>query len=126
MNLPDCQIMLLTLTEKDEDDLVNFGLVYGVDDIAASFVRTGQDVDNIRKVLGPRGRGIEIIAKIESQEGLENFDEILARTDGVMVARGDLDLEISPEKVFLVQKMIVRKANIAGKPVVTATQCWSQ
>ncbi|CEG43953.1 pyruvate kinase [Plasmopara halstedii] len=122
MNLPGCKVMLPTLTEKDEDDLVNFGLMHGVDYIAASFVRTGQDIDNIRKVLGPRGRSIKIIAKIESQEGLENFDEILAKTDGIMVARGDLGMEIPPEKVFLAQKMMIRKANIAGKPIVTATQ----
>ncbi|RLN46744.1 hypothetical protein BBJ28_00023664 [Nothophytophthora sp. Chile5] len=122
MNLPGCKVMLPTLTEKDEDDLVNFGLVQGVDYIAASFVRTGQDIDNIRKVLGPRGRAIKIIAKIESQEGLENFDDILDKTDGIMVARGDLGMEIPPEKVFLAQKMMIRKANIAGKPVVTATQ----
>ncbi|KAF4129546.1 Pyruvate kinase alpha/beta domain-containing protein [Phytophthora infestans] len=122
MNLPGCKVMLPTLTEKDEDDLVNFGLVHGVDYIAASFVRTGQDIDNIRQVLGPRGRAIKIIAKIESQEGLENFDEILVKTDGIMVARGDLGMEIPPEKVFLAQKMMIRKANIAGKPVVTATQ----
>ncbi|KAG2961300.1 Pyruvate kinase, partial [Phytophthora cactorum] len=122
MNLPGCKVLLPTLTEKDEDDLINFGLVHGIDYIAASFVRTGQDIDNIRKVLGPRGRGIKIIAKIESHEGMENFDEILAKTDGIMVARGDLGMEIPPETVFLAQKMMIRKANLAGKPVVTATQ----
>ncbi|KUF96458.1 Cellulose synthase 3 [Phytophthora nicotianae] len=122
MNLPGCKVLLPTLTEKDEDDLVNFGLVHGIDYIAASFVRTGQDIDNIRKVLGPRGRGIKIISKIESHEGMENFDEILAKTDGIMVARGDLGMEIPPETVFLAQKMMIRKANLAGKPVVTATQ----
>jgi pyruvate kinase len=122
MNLPGAKVLLPTLTAKDEDDLVNFGLVQGVDLIAASFVRTGKDIDNIRAVLGPRGRAIKIIAKIESQEGLENYDEILERTDGIMVARGDLGMEIPPEKVFLAQKMMIRKANIAGKPVVTATQ----
>ncbi|KAL4116381.1 hypothetical protein PRIC2_011835 [Phytophthora ramorum] len=122
MNLPGCKVLLPTLTEKDEDDLINFGLVHGVDYIAASFVRTGQDLDNIRKVLGPRGRGIKIISKIESHEGMENFDEILEKTDGIMVARGDLGMEIPPETVFLAQKMMIRKANLAGKPVVTATQ----
>ncbi|KAG3120835.1 Pyruvate kinase [Phytophthora idaei] len=122
INLPGCKVLLPTLTEKDEDDLINFGLVHGIDYIAASFVRTGQDIDNIRKVLGPRGRGIKIIAKIESHEGMENFDEILAKTDGIMVARGDLGMEIPPETVFLAQKMMIRKANLAGKPVVTATQ----
>ncbi|KAF0691782.1 Aste57867_17053 [Aphanomyces stellatus] len=122
MNLPGAKVSLPTMTERDEDDLVNFGLVQGVDFIAASFVRTGQDIDNIRAVLGPRGRAIKIIAKIENQEGLENYDEILAKTDGIMVARGDLGMEIPPEKVFLAQKMMIRKANIAGKPVVTATQ----
>uniref|UniRef100_A0AAV1VFB0 Pyruvate kinase n=1 Tax=Peronospora matthiolae TaxID=2874970 RepID=A0AAV1VFB0_9STRA len=122
MNLPGCKVLLPTLTAKDEDDLVNFGLVHDVDYIAASFVRTGQDIDNIRKVLGRRGRSVKIIAKIESQEGLENFDEILTKADGIMVARGDLGMEIPPEKVFLAQKMMIRRANIAGKPVVTATQ----
>ncbi|KAF4030627.1 Pyruvate kinase barrel domain-containing protein [Phytophthora infestans] len=100
MNLLGCKVLLPTLTEKDEDDLINFGLVHGIDYIAASF----------------------IISKIESHEGMENFDEILAKTDGIMVARGDLGMEIPPETVFLAQKMMIRKANLAGKPVVTATQ----
>jgi pyruvate kinase len=129
MNLPGSHVDLPTLTEKDIDDLVNFGIRHQVDFIAASFVRCGADIDNIRDVLhrkesttGQTGENIKIIAKIENQQGLENFDEILTKTDGIMVARGDLGMEIPIEKVFIAQKMMIYKSNIAGKPVVTATQ----
>lgn len=122
MNLPGAIIDLPTLTEKDEDDIVEFGLKKGIDLIAASFVRKASDIDYIRDVLGPRGSHVKIIAKIENQEGLHNYDEILNATDGIMVARGDLGMEIPPEKVFIAQKWMIEKANLVGKPVVTATQ----
>lgn len=121
-NLPGVIVDLPTLTEKDIHDIQEFGVKNNVDFIAASFVRKAEDVTKIREVLGEKGAHIKIIVKIENQEGLENYDAILAATDGVMVARGDLGMEIPPEKVFLAQKLMIRKANIAGKPVVTATQ----
>lgn len=122
MNLPGAVVDLPTLTEKDEDDIVDFGLKKGIDLIAASFVRKALDIETIRDVLGPRGAHIKIIAKIENQEGLQNYDEILAATDGIMVARGDLGMEIPPEKVFIAQKWMIEKANLMSKPVITATQ----
>lgn len=122
MNLPGAIVSLPTLTDKDESDLVDFGLKKGVDMIAASFVRKQDDIDTIRDVLGPRGAHIKIIAKIENEEGLNNYDDILASADGIMVARGDLGMEIPPEKVFIAQKWMIEKANLAAKPVITATQ----
>ena len=122
MNLPGVVVDLPTLTEKDVDDIQNWGIPNKVDFIAASFVRKASDITYIREVLGDHANKIKIIAKIENQEGLDNYDDILDVTDGIMVARGDLGMEIPPQKVFLAQKMMIRKANIAGKPVVTATQ----
>ncbi|CAB9506413.1 Pyruvate kinase [Seminavis robusta] len=123
MNLPGVVVDLPTFTEKDVDDIVNFGIKHNVDYIAASFVRKGSDVLNLRKLLKDNGgEHIQIICKIENQEGLQNYDDILEHTDGIMVARGDLGMEIPLNKVFLAQKYMIRKANLAGKPVVTATQ----
>jgi len=102
---------------------VDWGIKNNVDFIAASFVRKASDVTSLKKLLADNGGShINIICKIENQEGLENYTEILKETDGIMVARGDLGMEIPPSKVFLAQKMMIREANVAGKPVVTATQ----
>lgn len=123
MNLPGVVVDLPTFTEKDVDDIVNFGIKNNVDFIAPSFVRKGEDVKKLRTLLAENGgQNIKIICKIENQEGLENYSEILESTDGIMVARGDLGMEIPPAKVFLAQKLMIRQANIAGKPVITATQ----
>jgi pyruvate kinase len=121
-NLPGVKVDLPVLQDKDKDDIVNFGIPHKVHFVAASFVQSASDVKLIRETLGEAGKGVKIISKIENQEGLINFDEICAESDGIMVARGDLGMEIPPEKVFLAQKIIVAKCNIAGKPVICATQ----
>merc|ERR1719337_751749 len=122
MNLPGVKVDLPVLQEKDIDDLVKFGIPQAVDFVAASFVQSAADVKMIRDTLGPRGRNIKIISKIENEEGLKNIDAIIDESDAIMVARGDLGMEIPPENVFLAQKMMIAKCNRKGKPVVTATQ----
>ena len=121
-NLPGVHVDLPTVTDKDRNDILNFGVKNGVDFIAASFVRTAADVASLRAVLGEAGKDIKIIAKIEERTGMDAFQEILQASDGCMVARGDLGMEIPSSKVFLAQKLMIYRANIAGKPCITATQ----
>ncbi|KAF5786337.1 putative pyruvate kinase [Helianthus annuus] len=122
VNLPGVIVDLPTLTEKDKEDILGWGVPNNIDMIALSFVRKGSDLVNVRKVLGPHAKRIQLMSKVENQEGVVNFDEILRETDSFMIARGDLGMEIPVEKIFLAQKMMIYKCNLAGKPVVTATQ----
>lgn len=122
VNVPNVSINLPSVTEKDKEDLI-FGCKMGVDFVAASFVRKASDVLEIRSLLNSHsGENIQIIAKIESQEGVNNIDSILEVADGIMVARGDMGVEIPIEKVPIIQKNIIKKCNAAGKIVITATQ----
>lgn len=122
INIPDVFVNLPALTEKDVLD-VEFAPKAGFDYIAASFIRQASDILKIRQVLEEAGGGdIQIIAKIENRDGVNNIDEIMEVADGIMVARGDLGVEIPTEEVPIVQKMLIKKANKAGKPVITATQ----
>ncbi|MCI6277910.1 MAG: pyruvate kinase, partial [Clostridium sp.] len=122
VNVPNVKINLPSITEKDKEDLI-FGCENKIDFVAASFIRKASDIEDVRKVLkAHNGDYIQIIAKIENQEGVDNIDEIIEASDGIMVARGDMGVEIPIEKVPIIQKNIIRKCNEAGKIVITATQ----
>ena len=122
VNVPGVKVNLPAITEKDRSD-IEFGIEQGIDFIAASFVRKVSDVLAIREILEENNADhIKIISKIENQEGVENLDEIIEVSDGIMVARGDLGVEIPTEEIPVVQKLMIKKCNEAGKPVITATQ----
>ncbi|MCF0155214.1 MAG: pyruvate kinase, partial [Veillonella sp.] len=119
--VPGVALSLPPVSEQDEADL-RFGCAQNVDYVAASFMQRGEDVVAIRRIFEEEGKDIKIISKIENAEGLKNLDDILEMSDGLMVARGDLGVEIPAEEVPVIQKMMIEKCNRAGKPVITATQ----
>ena len=121
INLPHTNISIPALTEKDREDLV-FGLEHEVDWIALSFVRTADEIIELKELIHQAGKQCKVIAKIEKPEALVNIDSIIEATDAIMVARGDLGVEVTAEEVPLFQKMMVRKCNLAAKPVIIATQ----
>ncbi|MDE2884559.1 MAG: pyruvate kinase, partial [Chloroflexota bacterium] len=121
VNLPDSRVTADPLTEKDRKDLA-YGVFIGVDYVAMSFVRSGDDVRSCRELLQKMRSSSPIISKIEHPMAIEHLPDIIEESDGIMVARGDLGVEVSPERVPLLQKHIISKANEAGKPVITATQ----
>lgn len=122
VNIPDANLSIASLTPKDKKDLI-FGLTQNPDFVTLSFVRTVSDIHLLRKLISKgTSRAVSIVAKIETKTAIQNLDEIIEAADAIMVARGDLAIEIPTEKVPLLQKKIIRAANIAGKPVITATQ----
>ncbi len=121
INLPGTNVSIPSLTEKDEEDLA-FGLEHAVDVIAISFVRTAEDVVRARRAIAARGGVAPVIAKLEKPQAIDNLEAILEVANGVMVARGDLGVEVAPEKVPLIQKHVIRRALDFRKPVITATQ----
>lgn len=121
INLPGTIVSVPSLTEKDEKDL-EFGLAHGVDMIAVSFIRTAADVQAVRERIREHGADVWVIAKLEKPQAIEHLEEILEISDGVMVARGDLGVEMPPEKVPIIQKHVIRRATAWRKPVITATQ----
>jgi pyruvate kinase len=121
MNFPTRTPLASAITEKDQRDLL-FGIQQGVDLVSLSYIQKAADIEGVKKILKKESADIPVIAKIERKEALENIDEIILASDGIMVARGDLGLETPIEKIPNVQKRLIRKANDSGKPVITATQ----
>jgi pyruvate kinase len=121
INLPNSKISLPSLTEKDKENLL-FGLKHNVDAVALSFVRKADDILELKDFIRKHGKNVPVVAKIERPEAIENIDEIIDAADVIMVARGDMGVEISPEDVPVLQKTIIRKCNVKYKPVITATQ----
>ncbi|MCU0735047.1 MAG: pyruvate kinase [Methylotetracoccus sp.] len=122
VNFPGLDLQLPSMTEKDERDL-EFGLTHGVDWVSLSFVRKADDIIVLRDLLARKGhKGVPVIAKIEKPQAIDNLQAILSVADGIMVARGDLGVEMSPERVPMLQKHIIRQCNLRGLPVITATQ----
>lgn len=121
VNLPGTSLSISSLTEKDRTDVL-FGIKHDVDYVALSFVRQVSDVHDLRAILDKERPEVKIIAKIETEEAIENIDAIIEAADGIMVARGDLAVEVPPQRVPILQKMIIEKCNRAGKPVIIATQ----
>jgi pyruvate kinase len=121
INLPGTALSIPAMTEKDRKDL-EFGLKQGVDAVALSFVRSAADVNMVREIVAARGSDTPLIAKLEKPQAIDHLEEILEAADGVMVARGDLGVEMAPEKVPVIQKYVIRRASVWRKPVITATQ----
>ena len=121
VNVPNVRVNLPSITEKDKAD-IEFGLENGIDFIAASFIRNAEAVEEIKEIIGAHNMHVGVISKIENMEGVENIDAIIESSAGIMVARGDLGVEIPAEEVPFLQKEIIKKCNNAFKPVVTATQ----
>jgi pyruvate kinase len=121
INLPGVALSIPALTEKDRKDL-EFGLRHGVDAVALSFVRTADDVSMVKQIIATHHSDVPVIAKLEKPQAVDHLEEILVAADGVMVARGDLGVEMAPEKVPVIQKHVIRRAYALRKPVITATQ----
>ena len=121
INLPGAAVAVPALTEKDKLDL-KFGLKHGVDTVALSFVRSADDIRLAKSLMNEFGKSVPIVTKLEKPQAIERLEEILEMTDGIMIARGDLGVELPPERVPIIQKHVIQRAGLWRKPVITATQ----